>query len=455
MIKQKFVGREKALEWLRDQYKRGSSFAVLYGRRRIGKTELVTRFSSNLPHIYFLAGEKPDAQNLKDLQGRMTLYLNDDVFDQINFNSWEGLFTEFMKRVTEKIIITIDEFPYLIEKNRSIPSIFQKIWDENLKNKDIMLILLGSSIGMMETDVLGYRSPLYGRRTGQWKLEPFKFKELKLIYPHYDFEERLRFFSFTDGIPGYTQKTDPGKRAEWNIKNNIFKKGSYLYEEAEVLLRQELREPANYFQILQAIAEGNTRYGEICNRTDLDKSMVSQYLKNLINMHIVNREFPVTQKKESRNAIYRLSDNYYKFWFTFVYPNKSLIEEDKQAILMRLIFEKLRRHESFVFERVCKEMLWDLYPINFNRIGRWWHKDKEIDLVGLNEKTKEILFCECKWQERVNPKKVLENLKEKSVFVDWSKGKRKEYFCIIAKSFSKRIDEENVFLFDLGNLNSA
>ena len=457
MFKQ-FIGRGKELDWLEKTYQNmQNSFLILYGRRRTGKTELIKQFAKNKSHVYFLAGTKPEKENIHDLQNLMGDFLEDAVFKKIQFSGWEDLFIEFIKKTKKPVIIAIDEFPYLIEENKAIPSVFQKIWDECLKNEEIMLILCGSSIGMMETHVLGYKSPLYGRRTGQWKLEPFKFKDLKHFFPERSFEERLQFFSFLDGIPEYLNKMDEKKTPLWNLKNKVIKKGEYLYEEAENLLRQEFREPRNYFSILQAIAEGNTKYGEICNRTGLSKSLTSQYLSNLTELHAVRKEFPVTQRKESRNTLYHLSDNYYDFWFEFIHPYKSLIEEDKQEILMKNISEKLQKHYASVFEQVCKEILWDV-PSDVGKIGRWWHGSEEIDIIGLNEEKNTILFGECKWSKNKVDIKILEDLKQKTRYVKWKNDKRNEKFVLFSKTgFTEDLEEiaknnKNLQLFDIKSL---
>lgn len=453
----KFINREMELKWLDENCGEGSSFLVIYGRRRVGKTELIKHFLKGKPHIYFLASKKPESKNLSDLQGIMATHLEEELFGKISFDSWEDLFEEFLNRIEGEIAICIDEFPYLLEENEAITSIFQKVWDEILKDKNVMLILCGSSIGMMEDEVLSYKSPLYGRRTGQWKLKPFKFEQLKEFFPNYSFEDRVKFFGFLDGIPQYLNKVQKDKNPEWNLKNKIFRKGEYLYEEAENLLRQELRKPSKYFSILEAIAEGNSRYGEICNRAGLSKSLVSQYLKNLINLHVVRKEFPVTQKKRSRNALYSLSDNYYDFWFKFVYPNKSLIEEDKQEILLKNIREDLRKHNSFVFEQICREAIWNLGK-NFNKVGRWWYKDNEIDIMALNEKENEILLGECKWSKNKTGRGVLKKLEENSGKVKWKKKKRREKYILFSKSgFTRKLkniggERENIELYDLSRL---
>ncbi len=458
MFKQ-FLNREKELNWLKKNYqKKESSFLIIYGRRRVGKTELIKQFIQNKPHIYFLAGTKTEKENILELQTIMSDFLKDEIFTKIKFENFEELFKEFSKKTKEKIIIAIDEFPHLIEGNKAIPSIFQKIWDEILKNKKIMLILCGSSIGMMETQVLGYKSPLYGRRTGQWKLEPFKFRNLKLFFKDSSFDDRLKYYSIVDGIPQYLNKIDSKKSLNYNLKNKIFRKGEYLYEEAENLLRQEFREPRNYFSILQAISEGFSKYGEICNRTDLNKSLVSQYLSNLIELHIVRKEYPVTQNKESRNARYHLSDNYFDFWFEFIYPNKSTIEEDRQDKLLSSIEKKLNKHYSFVFEKICRQMIFDIYP-SIVKVGKWWYKDTEIDVVAFNEETKKIIFGECKYTEKKVDINTLEKLKRKSKEVKWKNKKRNEEFIIFSKSgFTKELQElskkqKNIKILDTKQIN--
>lgn len=381
---------------------------------------------------------------MEDLRSLMADHLNEEMFGRIDFRGWEDLFQEFIKRTEGHVIIALDEFPYLIEVNKAIPSVFQKIWDGSFKDEEVTLILCGSSIGMMETHVLGYRSPLYGRRSGQWKLTPFKFKELKEFFPDHTLEERLMFYSFLDGIPMYLSLMDPGKDPVWNLKNNLLSKGSYLYEEAKNLVIQELRVPSNYLSVLQAIAEGNTKYGEICNRTGFGKSKVSQYLANLRELHVVDREFPVTQRKENRNALYRLHDNYYDFWFEFVYPNMSLLEEGR--IDEALDEDKLRRHVSFVFEQICREYLSKEFP----RIGRWWGKGEEIDIVGMDGVR--TIFGECKYSKNpVGVDTLLERLREKAGPVGGDDG---EFVLFSWSGFQDGLEDEDVRLIGKKELES-
>ena len=448
---QQFVNRENELHFLEKNYaERISSLIVIYGRRRIGKTELIKNFIKNKPHIYFLADNRGDYQNLKEMQRHMGYFLQDDLFTKADIREWTDLFFEFSKRVDKKIIIVVDEFPYLITSNKAIPSLFQKIWDTNLSSKKVCLILLGSSIGMMETAVLGYRSPLYGRRTGQWKVLPLKLKHLHRFLPDYSMEDLIKTYSITDGIPAYILMMNPNLTFPENLIENVFSSGGFLYQEAEILLRQELREQANYFNILTAISMGRARFGEIVTFTELDKTLVSKYLNTLGVLHVIKKEFPVTQKKETRNARYIFEDNYYNFWFRFVYPNKTLIEGGKTMELMDIVGSDFSLYISHVFENVCREFLFEKSPIVFNKIGRWWHKDKEIDIVALNERLKEILFVECKWKNNVDAEHVLADMKKKAEHVKWFNHTRREHFAVFSKSFSRR--SEKCLCIDLDDL---
>ena len=330
---QQFINREAELEALEKAYREErSALFIIYGRRRIGKTELVKHFIKNKENIYFLADERPDIANIKEIQKSMGEFLRDTIFEKAEINEWVELFEEFTKRSKKKTVIVIDEFPYLIHTNKSIPSVFQKIWDNNLSRKDVFLILLGSSISIMEEHTLSYKSPLYGRRSGQLELKPLKIRHLFKFFTKYTLEDIIKVWSLTDGIPLYLMKLDSEKSFMKNLEQNVFKIGKFLYQESENLLKQELREVANYFHILKSISFGRNKYGEIVNFTNLDKTIISKYLDNLIKLHLIRKEFPITQKRETRNASYTFEDNYFNFWFRFVYPNKQLTEEGKQKI---------------------------------------------------------------------------------------------------------------------------
>src|SRR5208283_1856523 len=223
---QLFVNRQQELRFLNEHYKtKTAELVVIYGRRRVGKTEFTLRFADDKPHIYFLADQRPETELIQELKQRMSIYLHDESFAKLAVKDWIDLFNEFIRwNKSTRTLIIIDEFPVLIEANRAVPSIFQKIWDQNLKNTSTMLILLGSSISMMENEVSDYKSPLYGRRTAQWKLEPLKICYLKPFFPHYNSEILVHVYGCLGGIPAYLQKFDPENGFWENVQQKILTK---------------------------------------------------------------------------------------------------------------------------------------------------------------------------------------------------------------------------------------
>ncbi|HUW67283.1 MAG TPA: ATP-binding protein [Candidatus Nanoarchaeia archaeon] len=445
----KFVNRENELQHLNSAYLSDrSEFIVIFGRRRIGKTELLRRFIKEKRAVYFLADERGDSANLSEFRTLVADRLGNEILGQSTLD-WLDTLKE-AANTEERLVIAIDEYPFLINGNKAIPSIFQKAWDLYLKDSNVMLILCGSSISMMERHVLGSKSPLYGRRTGQIKVEPLKFKHTGAFFPEFKVEEQVKIYAITDGVPYYL------KEAEHRIKKinqleMLYSIESLLLEEAEVLLKYEFREPAKYFSILSAIAFGNTKFGDIVNYTGLSSSIVSQYVSNLSVLNIVEARYPVTEKTHrSRNARYYITDNYFTFWFRFIYPNKSLIYGDFKIPQFNPDFN---RYLGMVFEKIASEFLWQARPIEFTKIGRWWHKKEEIDLIALNDATKEVLFIECKWRTFSTAESLrnLEKLKKKADFVKWNKGERVEYYGLVAKKVEGKesLREKGFVVFDL------
>ncbi|MCD4843939.1 MAG: ATP-binding protein, partial [Methanosarcinales archaeon] len=375
--------------------------------------------------------------------------LNNPLIRKGDF-TWEELFELIANE--EKLIIAFDEFPNLISENKALLSKFGKIWDELLKNTTVKLILCGSSISMMENYLLNYKSPLYGRRTGQLLVKPLKAMHI-IEFGATTFEEAVEIFGITDGIPEYI------KEVCYRLKHNerldeVFQPNKSLFSEAEILIKSELRDPTRYFSILKAIAFGKTKFGEIVNYTDFPTATVSKYLSNLINLHIVEESYPMHDDKElRRNRRYYLSDNYFNFYFRFIYPNKSEMILNGQ---ITGFYSDYNRYLGKIFEKISKEFLeksTGLLPFKFSRIGKWWYKDKEIDLIVLNDETKEILFIECKWK-RLDYRsviKIIKSLKEKSKSFEWNNDKRKEYFGIISREIrnKEQLLKDGFIVFDM------
>jgi len=456
---QHFVNRKKELNFLNNSHKKNASqLIVIYGRRRVGKTELLKKFISKHKHSYFLCEKSSISKNIQKLSEILDEYLKGDLLSKSNIDDFEDFFKLFLnlKKNKEKLVIVLDEFPYLIELNNSITSIFQKIWDNHLKNrKDITLVLMGSSISMMETEVLGYKSPLYGRRTAQWKVAELEISCLKEFLPKTKFEDILYSYSIFGGIPLYLQLFDESKNIIKNISNLFLWKGGFLYEEAENILKQEFREPKNYKLILQAICEGKRKSGEIANTTGIDKTAISRYMEILESLSITGYELPLLAVPRSKHRHYFIKDNYFNFWFKFISPLKTKIEEGKEKDVLHRIKKGLNTYFGAIFEDICTKAFYKKNLFEFDKIGRQWGKTKtgtyEIDIVGINENKKEILFAECKWQNKVDAKKILSELKEKTKHINWNNETRKETFAIFAKSFKTK-DVKGVKLYDLKDL---
>jgi len=455
---QLFVNREQELQFLEEHYKtKAAELVVIYGRRRVGKTEVTLQFSKNKPHIYFLADQRPEKELIQELKQQMSLYLQNESFAKLAIQDWIELFNEFTKwnKDTHTIII-IDEFPILIETNRAVPSIFQKIWDQNLKNTPTMLILLGSSIAMMETEVLNYKSPLYGRRTAQWKLEPLKIHHLKQFFPHYNLETLIHVYACLGGVPAYLQKFNQ-KNSFWqNVQQKILTKGEFLFEEAEFLLREELREPRNYNIILKAIAQEAQTYGEILNKTSINKSMLSKYASVLEDLGFIKRTHPIGTKPKPRKSQYTIADNYLNFWFKYVFPNKTELEAGNTQAILNKIKQDYNTYLGHIFEQVTAELLTEMktnhkLPFTFTSIGKWWYKNNEIDLIALDEEKQTATFIETKWSNlnKQDCQRIIQNLKTKAQNFRWHRNK--ENYVIIAKKINQKeeLTKQQHQLFDL------
>jgi len=460
---QLFVDREEELRFLEEKFNsKGPELIVIYGRRRVGKTELVARFVKGKPAVYFLADRRPERDLLLELRAKMAQVLQDESFAKLEVKDWLELFGEFLKWWKgSRVIVALDEFPALIEGNRATPSIFQKVWDLKLKNSGVMLILLGSSVGMMETDVLGYRSPLYGRRTGQWKLLPIRFQYLSEFFPKYSEEDLVRVYGCLGGVPAYLLKFDPGVSFWANVAQRLLRKGEFLYGEAEFLLREELREPRFYSAILKAIASGASSFGEIASSTGLEKSLLSKYLDVLEELGWIERLYPVGERLKPRKALYRIADPYMAFWFCHVFPNKSDLELGNIGPVIEKVQRDYEVHLGVVFEQLFRENLQHitakgLLPIRPKSVGRWWFRDLEIDAVALDEAKPSAMFIEVKWGSLkvAEAKKILQTLERKVRDFRWRKENRKEYLGLFAKKVQRKeeLSKQGYFIVELQDL---
>ncbi len=453
----KFIDRERELSALEKCWKeKEAQLIVIYGKKRIGKTELIKQFIRRKPHVYFLAQRINEYENLKLLSEAVGEFSEDEILVRKGFDNWKWVFEYLKKHIHKKFILVIDEFPYLAEANKGVSSVFQAGWDEYLRNIPIFLILCGSSISMMEEKVLSYKAPLYGRRTGQIFLKSFPFSSARRFYPRFSFERCLELYSIAGGNPSYLKRFHQKLSLDANIKENILQPEAFLYNEIEFILREELREPRNYFAILKAIALSKNKVSEIVNETCLEKGILHKYLFILEDLHIIQKEVPVTEKNplKSRKGVYKLQDQFFKFWFKYVLPNKGNIEEDRVDFVLRKIKKDFNLLVAENYEQVAKELLksyeGEIFPIS--KIGRWWDKNEEIDIVAFNVEGNNVLFGEVKWSNKRVGVNIYEDLKRKAQKIELNKGKRSEYFCLFSKrGFTKDMRQlakkEKVILF--------
>lgn len=437
-----FIDREQEMQFLNDEYTRkGSSLVVLYGRRRVGKTELSAAFMRDKKALYFLVTEESELQNRNAFRDAVADFCDNELLKNAKVDSWEILFkTLFDKTSGEKLILVIDEFQYLGKSNTAFPSIFQKIWDTLLKEKDIMVILCGSLISMMESQTLNYTSPLYGRRTGQIKLKQIPFYYYQDFFPAKERKDLIEYYAVTGGVPKYIELFYDSEDIYSAIDKNVLSKQSFLYDEPNFLLQREVTEVGSYFSVIKAIAAGNQKLAKIAGSLELKQTGLTKYLKTLIDLDILEREVPITEEnpEKSKRGLYKIKDNFVHFWFKFVYPNLRFIESGNKELAMKKIKANLvDGHISYVYEDICIEEMWKLnveekWDFTFDKVGRWWNNDTEIDIVAFDSTGKGIIFGECKYWEGKVGSSVLAALEEKAKAVEWKRSNRKEHFILFA-----------------------
>lgn len=475
-----FIGRENELKFLENKYKeKKGQLIILYGRRRVGKTETLKKFCEDKKHIFYSCRECTDKLQLKNFSEKL---FNEEIPAKqyiSEFKDWEQAFKAIVDLpFSGKKLVIIDEFPYMCNENKSIPSILQNLWDNLLKDENVMIVLCGSSMSFIEKELLAEKNALYGRATGIYKMKEMSFYDAIKFFPNYSDEEKIITYSILGGVPHYLRQFDSNMSLEENIKQNILAKGCALYSEVEFLLHQELRETQVYNSIIQAVALGNTKLNDISQKSLVeDNPKTSVYLKNLIELGIVGKEFSIgTSVKEKANnnrGIYRISDNFFRFWYAFAFTNLSSLEtDDVDGVYKFSIEPELNKFASLTFEDICKEYITELQkenalPFRFSKLGRWFGKttirvndeikiaETEIDMLAISSNDNKYLAGECKYKESefsysdfLDLSAKLSDKKENSEF----------YYALFSKSgFNKQIIAESskskeILLFGLNDV---
>lgn len=436
-----FIGRVKALNNLYTSDK--FEFAVIYGRRRVGKTALINEFIGDKKSIYFMGVESNAKQNLENFSKSIIEY-NSGIVADTSFQSFQSaLEYVFELSRNERIILVIDEYPYVARSSKSLASTLQMLIDKYKDTSKVMLILCGSSMSYMEDNVLAYKAPLYGRRTAQMKILPFDFEETCRYFKNFSSEDKALIYGIVGGTPQYLLQINDKQSIEDNIKNTYLNPVSFLFEEPTNLLKQEVREPAIYTAIITAIATGASRMSEIATKVGEDTNVCTSYIKNLMNLGIVQKETPYGEKN-SRKTIYYIEDNMFRFWYRFVLDNNSVIMRGATDRVYKRIEPYLSDYMGKVFEDICTQYLWkqlldEKCPIEFNSLGRWWGNDPkekkqtEIDIMGEQDKDT-ALFGECKWTNEKVDLSVLETLVKRSKLFSYTNV---HYYLFSKTGFTK------------------
>ena len=441
-----FVGRKTELNSLNKYYSRDKfQFAVVYGRRRVGKTTLINEFCKDKKTIYFVAVESTVKENMDILSNQILSAIAPDA-PRNPFPSFrEAVDYVFEYAKHQRVIFVVDEYPYLAESDKAVSSILQAAIDKHQSDSKLFLILCGSSMSFMEDQVLGYKSPLYGRRTSQYKIQSFDYFECAGMLQSFSDEDKIILYGIIGGIPEYVSRIDNSLDLQENVQELFFDPSGRLFEEPSNLLKQELKMPQTYNGIITAIAGGSSRLNEIATKTDIETSQCSNMLNTLISLGLVRKEYPVTAKN-SRRTIYVLDDQMFKFWYRFVLPDISRITAGFGKTVCREVFEgQLNAHTGYAFEECAKQYMWralakNALPVPFQKIGRWWgnnqkeQREEEIDFIAYSgEGTLEAdaIFGECKWKSEAVGEDVLNDLIRKSELHTQFTGK---YYMLFSRS---------------------
>ena len=453
-----FYNRAEELTFLERKFSsKQPEFLIFWGRRRVGKTHLLRKFCSRKQGIFLMATSGSSRDNLESFSNTLADYFNDERLRLRPFDRWDEFFLYLNEKIKQRTIIIIDEYPHLVENNAALSSILQKYWDLHLsQNSNLMLIINGSAISMMEKETLEYRSPLYGRRTGQWFLEAFDVIEANEFFRYKSLISAIESYTITSGIPYYCQILSQYKDVFSAIKNKILSKGEVLYQEVDFLLLQEFKTPRSYFSILKAVALGAHKFGDISSKTGYDKSNLTKYLNTLDNLKLIRREVPITEPhpEKSKKGLYLLNDNFIKFWFQFVFPYLNELEAgETEKVLQKYIEPKFDHYVSLTIEPVIIDLMkkdFFKHGLKFERIGRYWDKDIEIDFLGVTRDGVTV-FGEIKWTNSPINREVYFNLVRKAKNIK-TKDSEVMYVLVSKTGFDQELGElpdKNLKLVDL------
>ena len=427
-----FINRKVELANLEMLYRSDrAELFVLYGRRRVGKTELLRHFCADKPHVFFIATLSSDLDQLASFSQDIWRFTHAETPDGFTFPTWEAAFRA-LAELPGRPVVVLDEFTYLFSGNKAIPSLLQKTWDETLRNTRVFLILCGSYVGMMEREILGYQAPLYGRRTGSYLLPALELPAAAAFFqgpaePAYTPIQQIEAWAVLGGMPYYLAAFSSEADIFANIRAHILDSQGLLRREPQLLLMEELREPRNYFSILRAIAQGATRLNEISQAARVGAATTTaRYLDILQDLRVVGRSVPATESRpeKSKRGLYHIGDAFLRFWFRYVHPHHSALDLGlADAVLVQRIRPTFDQFVGYAFEEAARAHVARLArasEIDFlpERIGSWWGREGEVDVVAVSDADGALLLGECKWSAKPVGVDVLDDLQRKAHLID-------------------------------------
>lgn len=436
-----FIGREVELKTLEHLYHSDKfECIVVYGRRRVGKSELLRKFVQNKRAIFYLGNESQADAELADFNQTLASFEAQFNLPSETWPSFKAALTHIFNLAThERLILVLDEYPFMAQAVKGFSSILQNLIDELGKSSKLMIILCGSSISMMEEETLAYKAPLYGRTTCRINLQPFEFKDVLSFFPNLSYEEIALTYGILGGIPYYLKMFANGQSFKDNLIDLFLTPNGQLIDAPQAMLNSEFTDPKRYNEVLKAIAQGSSRLNEIATHIHVATSNTSHFLNNLIKLRLVYRETPYLEDS-SKKTIYGIEDHLLRFWYAMIEPNLIAINQGSGHLLYPKILLKMSNFMGLVFERICTQYLWymqrnERLPVICGSMRRWWGNSPEeksqveIDIMGEEDHNK-ALFAECKWQNEPTSLKVLQKLQERSKAF----GYTEKYYYLFSKS---------------------
>ena len=450
-----FVGRNHELALLEKLYNsKKFEMLIMHGRRRVGKSYLLGHFAKlhRKNTVYFTGDKSSEKTNVQTFCDELNKVLHAGDFVN-SFEKWSDVYS-FLKNteISERLVIIIDEFTYLYNSNPAYDSGLQIAIDTILRKKNIFLILCGSEVSVIEDIIDNSSKPLYGRKTAEIKLMPFSYKDARAFFSNYSNEEVITVYSIAGGIPFYLSLFDDHCSIKENIVTHCLSTTGVLFNEIETLLRMELKETYFYKNIMLAINAGASTFNLIKDKVGEEPAKVAKYLNVLCNLGFIKKENPCGQKQNSRNTLYSIYDNYFAFYFMFIFKKQNMLNGLISPELFyerEITKEKLNTFIGHRFEGVCESYLKDLFyngkmPFFAENLGRWWgnnpvlKKQEEIDILAIDDEN--ALFCECKYTSEKFDEKQLKDLEDSALCIN----REKKYFMIFSKNGISRGVEKKI-----------